>query len=337
MSRELTASLHETLLCARDQAWRETTGQQYRFTLAGQAVACHFATPAMADIVLPALRHHRTTSGSPHLEVYVWDGASTGVTLPADLVGHGEAWQIDTPRFFGLYLPVLDSLLWLDRQENLAIYWCPDATRFPVTERSSPLLLLWGAWFTSRDIHLVHAAAVSGRHGAALLLGRGGSGKSSTALASLSSSLRYLGDDYCLVSPAPTPRVYSLYSSGKLRREDRGRFPALESAYAGESDEKLLYQFMPLLQERLMLEQPIHALMAVTRSGANHTRIERISPMLALRTVVPNTVLQLRVGIDPQHMLRALSSIAREVDCHMLHLGTDRQEVVRTLAGFLGT
>ena len=60
-----------------------------------------------------------------------------------------------------------------------------------------------------------------------LLAGKGGSGKSTTALVCLHSSLVYAGDDYCLLATDDGPYVFSLYSTGKLNPDDVYRFSDL--------------------------------------------------------------------------------------------------------------
>ena len=75
---------------------------------------------------------------------------------------------------------------------------------------------------------MVHAASVGSSTGGALLIGKGGSGKSTAALACLSSSLMYAGDDYCLVTAEPSPAAYCLYNTAKLKKDtDLERFPHL--------------------------------------------------------------------------------------------------------------
>ncbi len=337
-SSDPAASFHDALFLAKDRAWSLGVASDRSFDLAGYHVSCHFADSAMPGLILPALAHHpAANSERSGLDVYVWDGKASGVTVPDApwATSKDNAWQCDTPRYFGLYLPTLNSLLWLDRELNRAIYWTPDASQMPIAERGSPLLLLWGAWLSGLGVHLVHAAAVSGIRGAALLLGPSGSGKSTTALSCLDSPLQYLGDDYCLIRADPEPTVFSLYCSGKIHRGDRDFHPHLEPAYAGENEEKILYQAVPTLQLKLAQRAKIVALFAVTVGEVESPRIERISAMQALTAVAPNTVLQLRVGIDSRHTLKSISAIAQQTPCYSLYLGLDRKENVNLLTEFL--
>ena len=337
---EEAASFQEALFRNKDLAWSKGEPSAHAISIAGHRVQCHFADTAMPPFILPALAHHPTAGDGPcELDIYIWHGKSTGVNIPDTpwTTLDGSAWQYDTPRNFGVFLPILNSLIWLDRGSNQAIYWTPDASRVPLAEAGSPLLLLLGAWLSGLDIHLVHAAAVSGPRGAALLLGPGGSGKSSTALSCLASPLKYVGDDYCLIRTEPEPAVLSLYCSGKIHRADRSFYPNLGPAYAGENEEKILYHFMPAFQSKISLQDPIKALFAVSVGDEENTCIEPISPMHAVKAVAPNTLFQLRIGISTHRTLKSLSIIARSVDCFALKLGRDRNEITQFLSEFLST
>ena len=82
-------------------------------------------------------------------------------------------------------------------------------------------------WALAPDALPVHAAAVGDARGAALLVGRGGSGKSSTAVACLAAGLGFLGDDYCILRFEPEPVVHSLYCSAKVTNEELPHLGAL--------------------------------------------------------------------------------------------------------------
>ena len=61
-------------------------------------------------------------------------------------------------------------------------------------------------------------AAVIGEDGVGLLIvGEGGRGKSTLALAAIGAGMDYLGDDYCLVDPQPPYRAYRLFNTAKLQ------------------------------------------------------------------------------------------------------------------------
>src|SRR5205085_1064715 len=77
------------------------------------------------------------------------------------------------------------------------VFWVRDARSLTRWETAAPLrtLLRW----TLRPLQMVHAAAVVGPRGAALLAGPSGAGKSTTALAAAEHGLGFVADDYCAV------------------------------------------------------------------------------------------------------------------------------------------
>ena len=70
---------------------------------------------------------------------------------------------------------------------------------------------------------LIHAAAVGTDIGGALIVGKGGVGKSTTSLASLAAGLRFVGDDYVIVGFDPHPTAWSLYCTAKVSPRTKRR------------------------------------------------------------------------------------------------------------------
>lgn len=314
------------------------TAVQHTISIAGYRVDLRFADPTLAMVVIPALRHLAGSSESTvDLTVFLGDGVTTGTQpppLPWPTIP-GQAWTLQTERFLALHLPVLNSVLWFDRRERVAVYWLPDAAQCPLVERGSPLLTLWAWWLADRGSQLTHAAAIAGHSGAALLVGPGGSGKSTTALTCVGSPLRYLADDYCIVEPATTPVVHSLYCSGKVSVEDAPRFTALQAHAVGHDDEKTLFLFYPAGSELMTVRQPLRAIFVPVITGRPETTYAPISAMAAIRAAAPSTVLQLRVGTSPADALKRLSAIATRVPCYRLELGTSLRHIPGVLAQLL--
>jgi hypothetical protein len=94
-----------------------------------------------------------------------------------------------------------------------------EGAEVPVWEHVAPLRHLLAWWAAANGLALVHAAAVSARGQAVLLVGRGGTGKSTTSLAARQAGWTLLGDDYVIVDPGPPPVAYALY--GQAKANDR--------------------------------------------------------------------------------------------------------------------
>jgi hypothetical protein len=288
-------------------------------------------------VVFPALHHlAAATIAAPDLTVILADGATTGRTPPPMpwAVVPNQAWTLQTGRFSALHLPLLDSVLWFDRTEQLALYWVPDAARCPLVERGSPLLLLWAWWLGDRDMQVTHGAAIGGARAAALLVGQSGSGKSTTALTSIGSGLRYLADDYCVVDVA-NDTLLSLYCSGKIFVDEAERFPGLRQYAAGHDDEKALYLFHPSETPVVVRELPLRAILVPTIKGGLDSRLISISAMAAVRAAAPSTVLQLRTVPHPADVLSRIIRAAARVPCYRFELGTEVGRITQVLSQLL--
>ena len=309
--------------------------------VAGRVVRLDFAGDALVPALLPAFAHLLADAAqAPEVIITLWDTQSTGVSLPPLPWSppEGEAWKVVEQGQRGFYLPFRGSLIWYEENSNRAYYWNETALNVFEEESFSPLLSFW-AWFSARhNIQLAHAAAVSGPAGAALLVGAGGSGKSTTALLTLlsaSSPLHYIADDYCLVSLEAQPVVFSLYATAKVIRADHSRHPALAPAFVRSNAEKSLYFLHPHFAGRIRQQAPLKAVIAPTITGAGTSTFEHASPAELLRRLAPSTLVQLHVGIDPAQALKNLSELVRRLPCFRLNLGTDFDRIPGLIASRL--
>lgn len=316
-------------------------GQQTRtYRVAGRLVQAHFASSALLHVIHPPLAHLAVNEiAPPNLELFLWDSHSTGLPSPGfpNRPAGADIWRFHDGRFtgYGFNQPDHEGLMWLDRRENKAVYWAPSADRVSSADHACPLLWLWSWWLSEHQIHLVHAATIAGEQAAVMLVGKSGSGKSTTAQLALNSNLKYMADDYSLVD-VPARQVYSLYSACRVMLADRANYPWLEPAYASQDHEKAVFHLFPSLKEKLALERNIKAIFVPRITGTPSSRILPASPAQVLRALAPNTLVQLRVGIDPQQALQAMSALAQQVPCHTLELGTDRAQTTSLLTEFLG-
>ena len=304
-------------------------------TVAGRPVCIRFANPEFETRLLPALRHlAREAAGFPDLTIHAWDSASTGSEptpwpwMTAD--GRPYLFRADWGR--GAFLPESRCLFLLDRESRVGVFWTADVSALPIVEQGSPLLHIWAWWLGDGVVQFTHAAAVADEHGAALLLGAGGAGKSSTALRALDSPLFYLADDYCLISAVPEPHVFSLYSSGKVNVADRDRFPWLNTTFAGLDAEKALFHLYPVFARKLATEKPLKELLLCRVTGEAESSMVPVSSSDVTRMVAPGTIIQLHTLIEPAAALRTLAGIARQLPAYQLNLGANRDRIPGLIA-----
>jgi len=184
----------------------------------------------------------------------------------------------------------------------------------------------------------VHAAGVGAADAGVLLAGKGGSGKSSTALRCLDAGMRYLGDDYCMFSVGAVPQAFSLYNTGKLNgTEDLQRLPRFAPMVVENpnalADEKLMMFLQPHFPEQMALSFPIVALLVPQVTGAAVTTITEISAGAALTALAPTTLLQ-RPGAAGA-ALSAMGELVRSVSCYELRLGAEGADAPDVIANLL--
>lgn len=311
------------------------------FRPAGQTICLRFAGDVLVPLLAPALQHCEVPPSPAALTIRVWDSGSTGTPMPppawssADMRARGEiaGWEHGPLRL--AYQTPPDTVSMMDEEHAEAVFWIEDAALTPYYESGAPLRSILHWWMRRQSMQLVHAAAVGTPDGGVVLAGKGGSGKSSTALACLDSELFYAGDDYCVVSAGSAPVVHSLYNTAKVHGEDVARFPHLRSAVsnAGKlSEEKALLFLHGFLPHRLIAGFPLRAVLAPRVTGGT-TKVVAISPTEALRALAPSTIFQLPgAGADA---FRLLAGVTAGVPCYRLELGPDTAAIPAVITDIL--
>lgn len=213
-------------------------------------------------------------------------------------------------------------------EQNVGIYWIQDASKLPYWESSAPLRVIFHRWFSQQNIQLTHAAAVGTTQGGILLVGKGGSGKSTTALTCLDSALFYAGDDYCLLANSDAATVHSIYSTGKKRANDIERLPSLMPKISNRDrleHEKALYFVHQHFPEKVIKQFPLRAIVIPRVTGALHTTVQPASAAAALGALAPSTIFQLpHAG---KLAFERMSEIVRQIPAYYLNLGTDTAQI----------
>ncbi|MBN2083948.1 MAG: hypothetical protein JW748_01900 [Anaerolineales bacterium] len=194
------------------------------YTIGGYAIRVKFAGDALAPLLTPALEHLAAPAHpeKADLTVCVWDSGSTDTPMPKrpwgseDCIARGDIRGFKNERIDLALSADVGAVSLLDARENLGVFWIRSAADVPTYERGAPLRSILHWWMRRHGRLLIHAGAVACRDQGALLVGKGGSGKSTSALVSMLKGWRYLSDDYCLLAAEGTPCVHSLYNSAKL-------------------------------------------------------------------------------------------------------------------------
>lgn len=307
------------------------------YAIDGSVVCLRFAGAALVAGLTAALAHLATAPHpTPALTINLWDSATTGVTLPPLPATMYQPLPLDqqwgsyahSARFHTFFQPASQLFTMLDTHECEAFYWAQDAGQLPLAEGGAPLLTLLHWWLGQQGRQIVHGAAVGTATGGALLVGKSGSGKSTTALACLQAGLHYLGDDYCLVGVRPQPTVYSLYSSGKVHFADLARFPRFQLAQSSRryaDADKALYFFADPFAAQLVPSLPLKAILLPQISPDGKSAVTPVSPATALLAMGPSTIFQL-IG-EKSQTVHHLGQLVRQLPCYRLALGTDSAHI----------
>jgi len=316
---------------------------EHFYDMGGFKIRLCFAGPAMVPLITRALSHlEKGPDPRSHLTICLWDSRSTGIDIPPppwsqdDYLKRGEIGGYYDEHIYTHYDLYTGILSMLNFRQNIALYWLRDAKDFFYFETGAPLLTIFNWWMERRGKQMVHAAAVGTAAGGLLLVGKSGSGKSSTALACLGSQLLYAGDDHCLIDANPKPYVYSVFCSGKLSPKDFGRFPFLHEPlrYAKQPyGEKALFFLQEFFPQKITKGFPVKAIFIPQITVRPETRIKKTSAVASLTALAPSTIFQLpHAGHEA---FAFLSEFVKQVPAYTLELGTDVSGITRVLENFL--
>ncbi len=315
------------------------------YNIAGHTVRLRFAGPALVHQITPAFAHLSIPpTQSSALTICLWDSASTCVSVPDP----PWSWKAYTTRMEmrGLcdgdgriqisYHPDSRSLSLLDVDLNIGIFWIQDSDQVPYYESGAPLRLILNWWLSKQGKQFAHAAAVGQESGGVLLVGKGGSGKSTSSLTCLNSNLTFVSDDYCVFRNSPVPYAYSVYSTAKLERHMLPQLPYLAPSIYESNDaqqEKAMFFLWEHFSQNMIKGFPIRALLVPRITDSPESTLHPIAPTEAIRALAPNTIVQLP-GTDRTTWMEVIA-LARQVPCYDLVLGSNLTKIPGIISGLL--
>ncbi|MFC1811648.1 serine kinase [Thermodesulfobacteriota bacterium] len=338
MKTDLTkpAALFKSIKRTFEEAEEACGGCIDRFyKIGGYIVRLRFSGPALVAFISSALQHLTSAPvKTPELTVCLFDSASTGVNMPPppwspeDYLPRGEVHGYKDEHIHTIFQPWSGVLNMIDMKADLAFYWISDASQVPYYETGAPLQTILHIWMQDHGRLLVHAGAVGTAEGGVLFAGKGGSGKSTIALACLNSDLFYAGDDYILLADDPMPFAYSLYNSGKL---DSGHIHSIAhlSSIACNSErsdgEKILIFLQDHFPDKIISGFPIRAILLPSITGTDRVTLTPTSPAMALKALAPSTIFQLPEA-GPKTFYK-IAKLVKLIPCYTLEMGPDLSKV----------
>lgn len=342
--QERLQGYYETLVACHRRAVGRVGGTAVTRSVGGAAVRFWLAGERLPERVWPGLTHLPSAPEGAAVawEILAWDEAEAGVPWPAApwpepaaaakckrvLPAGGEDFRIPEAAD-----PAVQQFGALSARQAV---WCtPDARTLPTHHCAAPFLLIFQWWIGAAGLRLLHAGCVGTEAGAVLLAGKGGAGKSTTALLCALDGMDYLSDDYCLIRAGPEPEAYCLFGTGKLHREHLASFPALASRAVDPGPDIYRKPVIFLARERLGRVVPSRRVKAVVAPhvvGTGPTRVIRITAAEALRALAPSTLWQLP-GAEATAWAE-MAALVRALPAYRLELGGDPAQtagVVRAL------
>ncbi len=318
---------------------------QRDLVVGGRGVRLRFAGPALVEPLSGALEHLESDSPAPPAAtVLLWDAASTGVPLPPvqwsrselDDRGQSRGYRVrdwDRELVYTLHDQDYGAITVFDAASRTAIYATRDAAAVPEYERATPLRAALHWCLSAPGRHLVHAGAVGGAEGAALVAGRSGSGKSTLTLSCVEAGLGYVGDDYVLVETDGAPTAHAVHSTAKLDPAGVSGLPTFAGAILGQDVMDGGKAVVDLHRHRpaaLLPRAPLRAVVLPTVKSGARTRVRAVSAADAVRAVAPSTVLQhFGYGMGG---LATVAELMRALPVYALELGPDMAPAVDAVA-----
>jgi hypothetical protein len=313
------------------------------FKIGGKLICTIFACEKLDLQLTPALEHSKTNySKNPDLTIYLWDSATTNTKMVDspwqinDYNIHGKVNGYNSDRFQTGVSMVSGALSMTDLKNNIAAWWTYDADNILLNERAEPIMSILNWWFSSKGLHFMHAGAVGNADGGALLLGLKGSGKSTISIASISSSLKYAGDDYCLISENNSPIVYSLYNTVKLNPKSIKLIKNInisKSHAIRYTDEKSIFFLNQLFSDKIINSFPAKAVILPYVNGKGQSSLDSISSFEAIKVIGPNTLFQF--SGSKQKSFNAVVNLVKRIPCYRLSIGSDPMEANRLILNVL--
>lgn len=314
--------------------------------LAGQPVHLEIVGRKLARALCEAFRHLAISNGgaqTPALTISVWDRSATGVEVPRakglerleDVDERGLILGEPQDRVVGCLREGVE--IWLDRDAGCAWGSVGDEAALGLQSRGKPFHVPLLVWHADRNAPVLHGALVSHEDAGLFLVGQGGAGKTTAAMACFLDGFNFLGDDYIAVDRLGEAYVgHSLYDSVWLTRDGEARLPSLPpgAQAAGPPEQpKLLVHAMMIGPEHVGREVQICAVACAALSREPEPVLARTTGARALLAMAPSSALQLPVS--GSLLLGRMAALAEALPCYELRIGTNLDRLPGLLRALL--
>jgi hypothetical protein len=341
--------IFEVMRSAFEEARKDHPGRilEYHCVFLGRIGRLRIIGHKLAEDTLAALGHLIREEAEPEtwLKIDLWHESETQVSCP---VGFIDAQKLDIPgwkegqcgitvgcpneRFVGRRR--FRTLMWMDRHTQHVIGWIKNSAEYSPLERANPVRFPLFLWHCDQRAEVIHAGLVSKNGKGILLGGKGGVGKTTTALACLYSGFDYLGDDYIGMQALDDGSYigHSIYSSAWLPKEILSMFPmpvprVEYEEYPGR--QRYLVFLHGLFPDHLPSSARIRAVVLPRVTYRASSRLCPATKPEALLTLAPSSMIHL--PNSGARTLRNFASLVEQIPCYWLDSGTDIESIPRCL------
>lgn len=340
---QAAAEFAEGVLAIAAEAGRRAHTRRW-IALGELTAVLNFASEDLHRLFASSFARTAVPVAAPAMSVALWEprpdiAAIEPLPWPAEAYrACGEIAGYSDGRYYIRLDVPMDALTVLDVETGRAAYLNRNPRALPTYEWAGPLRWLIQRLAVEHDMVFAHAAAVARPGRAAVIAGARGAGKSTTTLACYAAGFDYLGDDRCLLSGSPRPRVFSVYSTAKVFAGDANQFAIADLGRVAiqpqrDDDGKILIPLDRIARERVVGAADIGCILIPKRDGSARSGFRRAEPAEAVRLLVAEIV-----GQSPVTAARSLAlatRICRDLPIFVLDAGTDLRDLSRAVDGAL--
>jgi GT2 family glycosyltransferase len=261
---------------------------------------------------------------------------TTAPFAPLSYTERGDIWGFDSPRYRSAFCFTEFSLSLMDVETGIGVFWIRAAEDLAYWTKAAPLRTLFHWLMAACGGHLLHAAAVGTPAGGVLICGRGGVGKSTTALACLAAGMEYVADDYLVVRLDPEPTAFRLYGAAKVEARQLAHVPQLRDLVSPApipEGEKAVICVGSSDSLRIAPSLPLVAALTPRFAGEADTTFRPAPRPRLVQAAAFTTMSQL------PHAGRAtfelIEGLMERLPCYDMLLGSDVSRVPAALAGLI--
>ncbi|WP_143111303.1 hypothetical protein [Hyphomicrobium facile] len=303
---------------------------------------------AMADLYARRLGGAITTNtGTDDLHFHLGEAPTVGSPDAASLAFYqslgpdferlaGEAGLIGIVGRPDAYNNPTEPCTLFNPRTGVGVQWVTSLAHLPPWDAGSPFRLLIHWATAQRGMRMMHASSLVSGHRAMLFVGAGGSGKSGTTLAGISSGLQTVGDDYVVVTADPVPRVHRVH---QLLKQDPAGIQRVLGPRELEKPLALNWQGKVEIDPELhfrgcMAESAVVVALVLPRiARADQTTFEPLRPQDLFHHAAASMWQQLP-GAQKSGFVFA-TALTRRVPTWRMNLSNDPSEISRAVRQFL--